>query len=392
MLKRFMYHAGTPPITILLWDGTEVGAAAGPEALRVRLTDRMALYKLIFNPDLQFGELYVANRLQIEGDLYKMLRVLCDALPDFSQRGRLHRALAYLYLLKRNSLDRAKDNIHHHYDIGNAFYRLWLDEQLVYTCAYFQQPDLSIEQAQIAKLDFVCRKLQLQPGQHVVEAGCGWGSLALHMAKHYDVTVKAYNISKEQLAYARERAALEGLADNVEFIEGDYRQIQGKFDRFVSVGMLEHVGLKHFRDLGATINRVLQPEGRGLIHSIGRNRPMPMNAWIQRNIFPGAYPPSLGEMATIFEPFRFSILDVENLRLHYAETLHHWLQRFDQNVEQVRQMFDEAFVRAWRLYLAGSKAAFDCGELQLFQVVFTRFNNNAIPATRDFLYTQDMSQ
>ena len=385
-LKRFLRNMGNPPFIIELWDGTEVGSAEWPAA-RIRFTDRAALYKLFFNPDLQFGELYVDNRLQVEGDLYKTIRVLCDALPDFTERGIMHRVLAYAYLLKRNTMDRAKDNIHHHYDIGNDFYRLWLDDQFVYTCAYFRQASMSLEQAQIAKLDHVCRKLQLQPGMQVVEAGCGWGALALHMARHYGVSVKAYNISKEQLAYARTRAANEGLTEQVEFIEGDYRQIQGEYDIFVSVGMLEHVGVKHYRELGETINRVLRPQGRGLIHTIGRNRPMPMNAWIERHIFPGAYPPSLGEMTAIFEPFRFSILDVENLRLHYAETLRHWLERFDQNTEQVRQMFDESFIRSWRMYLAGSRAAFDCGELQLFQVVFNRFNNPNIPATRDFLYT-----
>jgi len=385
LITQFWRSAGNPPVIIELWDGTEVGATQVPVE-RIRIADRPALYQLLFNPDLQFGELYVENRLQIEGDLYTTLRVLCDSLPDFRDRGRLHRALARAYLFKRNSMARAKDNIYHHYDIGNAFYRIWLDQQLVYTCAYFSQADMSIEQAQVAKLDHVCRKLQLQAGMEVVEAGCGWGALALHMARYYDVKVKAYNISKEQLAYARERAAQEDLADKVEFIEGDYRQIQGEFDRFVSVGMLEHVGLKHYRELGETINRVLRPLGRGLIHTIGRNRPMPMNAWIERRIFPGAYPPSLSEMAGIFEPFRLSIQDVENLRLHYAETLRHWQLRFEAHSDQVRHMFDEAFVRSWRLYLAGSRAAFDCGELQLFQVVFNRFNANDVPATRDYMY------
>ena len=385
LLNRVLVSAGRPPVEIELWDGSSLCVVAKP-LVRMRITDRAALYKLAWHPDLQFGELYMEGRLQLEGDLYKTTRLLCDCLPDHEQRGRWHRWLSQFYLLKRNSLRRAKSNIYHHYDIGNEFYQLWLDRQMVYTCAYFQQPDMSLEQAQIAKLDHVSRKLQLQAGQQVVEAGCGWGALAIHMAKHYGVKVKAYNISKEQLAYARERARQGGLSEQVEFIEGDYRQVQGEFDVFVSVGMLEHVGLKHYHELGETINRVLRPQGRGLIHTIGRNRPMPMNAWIERRIFPGAYPPTLSEMAPIFEPFRFSVLDVENLRLHYAETLRHWLERFDQNVEPVRRMFDDAFVRAWRLYLAGSRVSFEIGELQLFQVVFNRYAANDIPATRDFLY------
>jgi len=192
----------------------------------------------------------------------------------------------------------------------------------------------------------------------VVEAGCGWGALARHMAKHYGVTVKAYNISRQQLAYARDRARQEGLVGRVEYIEDDYRNIRGQYDAFVSVGMLEHVGVDNYPMLGAVAKKALRKHGRGLIHSIGRNRPGTMSAWIERRIFPGAHPPCLSEMMQIFEPNTFSVLDVENLRLHYARTLAHWLERFEANVDKVEAMTDPAFVRAWRLYLAGSMASF----------------------------------
>ncbi|MGH8246034.1 MAG: class I SAM-dependent methyltransferase, partial [Gammaproteobacteria bacterium] len=286
----------------------------------------------------------------------------------------------------RNTLADSKQNIHYHYDIGNAFYRLWLDEDMVYTCAYFADAGMTLEQAQKAKLDLVCRKLGLRPGLHVAEAGCGWGSLALHMAGQYGVTVKAYNISREQVAYARNRAAAAGLADRIEFIEDDYRNLRGDFDAFVSVGMLEHVGTENYSVLGSVIDRCLKDEGRGLIHSIGRNRAMPMNSWTGKRIFPGSYAPSLREMMDVLEPGGFSVLDVENLRLHYAHTLVKWLERFEEKHEQVRKLYDDAFVRCWRLYLASSAAAFLAGNLQLFQVVFARFSNNAIPLTRAHLY------
>jgi len=372
----------------VLWDGQEITPAGATPVGRIVIRSRSALLKLLSHPDLQFGELYSNGQLEVEGDLVAVMEALTRSLPPLAERGRLINTLSRLYLLKRNTLAKARDNIYHHYDIGNAFYRLWLDERLVYTCAYFPHPTLSLEQAQLAKLEHVCRKLRLQPGETVVEAGCGWGALALYMARHYGVTVKAYNLSREQLAYARERARQEGLAERAQFIEGDYRDIDGAYDAFVSIGMLEHVGLKHYRELGAVIDRCLKPSGRGLIHTIGRNQPAPMNAWIEKRIFPGAYPPTLGEMMQLFEPWRFSILDVENLRLHYAETLRHWLARYDAAVEQVRAMFDMPFVRAWRLYLAGSIAAFTRGELQLFQVVFTRYPNNAIPRSRAFLYRE----
>jgi cyclopropane-fatty-acyl-phospholipid synthase len=386
LLCQLLRMAGNPPVSVVLWNGQEIAPLSASPVGRLVLRDRRTLLKLIFNPDLQFGQLYSRGHLEVEGDFVAVLEALTRALPPMEKRGLLINLLNRLYLLKRNTLARARDNIHHHYDIGNEFYQLWLDEQMVYTCAYFSSPTLSLEEAQIAKLEHVCRKLRLQPGETVVEAGCGWGALALHMARHYGVAVQAYNISREQVAYARERARREGLDNRVEFIEGDYRQITDEFDAFVSVGMLEHVGLKHYRELGEVMDRCLKKTGRGLIHSIGRNRPAPMNAWIEKRIFPGAYPPSLGEMMCLFEPWRFSIVDVENLRLHYAETLRHWLARYEAVAERVAALFDLAFARAWRLYLGGSIAAFTCGELQLFQVVFTRYDNNAIPWNREFLY------
>jgi cyclopropane-fatty-acyl-phospholipid synthase len=256
------------------------------------------------------------------------------------------------------------------------------------TCAYYAEPGLTLGQAQVAKLDHVCRKLRLRPGERVLEAGCGWGGLARHMAEHYGVTVRAFNLSREQVAYARDRARSAGLADRVEFVEEDYRNATGTYDAFVSVGMLEHVGLENFGELGRVINRSLTPAGRGLIHSIGRNSPRPLDPWTEKRIFPGAYPPALSEMMGIFEPFDLSILDVENLRLHYARTLEDWLEQFERNGERVAEMFDEQFVRMWRMYLAGSIATFRVGGLQLFQVVFAREANNDIPWTRAHLYAE----
>jgi cyclopropane-fatty-acyl-phospholipid synthase len=257
---------------------------------------------------------------------------------------------------------------------------------MVYTCAYFPTPATSLEEAQVAKLEHVCRKLALAPGERVVEAGCGWGALALHMARRHGVRVRAFNISHEQIAHARERARRQGLGDRVEFIEDDYRNVCGRFDAFVSVGMLEHVGRDHYRDLGRVIDRCLPAHGRGLLHSLGRNRPLRFNAWMERHIFPGAYIPSLREMAEIVEPHDLSVLDVENLRLHYARTTAHWLERFERSATLVATMFDPRFVRIWRLYLASSTAAFLSGSIQLFQLLFARAAHNGMPWTRRHLY------
>lgn len=384
LIQQLAAAAGWPQVTIALYGQPIYTPAASLGGIDIR--DRAGLRQMCTYPDLYFGELYSAGRLTVAGDLIDVLTELSRALPDLAGRSLPYRLLTQLSSFGRNTLERARHNIYHHYDISNAFYRLWLDERMVYTCAYYPYPGATLETAQTAKLDHVCRKLRLQPGEEVIEAGCGWGALALHMARHYGVRVRAYNISREQLAYARDRARAEGLAGRVEFIESDYREIAGQCDAFVSVGMLEHVGLAHYRELGAVIDRCLRPHGRGLIHSIGRNRPAPVNAWITRRIFPGGYTPSLFEMADIFQPFRLSVLDVENLRLHYAQTLRHWLERFEAQADAVQTTFDETFVRAWRLYLAGSAAAFLAGELQLFQVVFARYLNNDVPMTRDFLY------
>jgi cyclopropane-fatty-acyl-phospholipid synthase len=232
----------------------------------------------------------------------------------------------------------------------------------------------------------ICRKLDLKPGQSVVEAGCGWGGLARFMAQEYGVKVKAYNISHKQISYAHEQISNSDLSDQVEYIEDDYRNITGNYDVFVSVGMLEHIGVEYYQCLGSVINNCLNDKGHGLIHSIGRNKPGLLNAWIEARIFPGACPPSLGQMMQIFEPYSLSILDIENLRLHYAKTLEHWIKRFDTKREVIQKMYDKSFVRSWNLYLMGSKAAFTSGTMQLFQVLFTRPKNNDLRWSRSHLY------
>lgn len=387
---KVLEFAAHPPVNIALWDGKLVYSVEQPVAT-LCFNDRLAIWKLVLNPELHFGDLYSAGRISFDGDMVRFLEEVYTGLKQGGKRGWFRRLIKWLgHRRIANSLSKARDNIYHHYDISNNFYSLWLDKvAMQYTCSYFPDPQMSLEDSQTAKLHHICRKLQLKPGDSVVEAGCGWGGLARFMAKHYGVTVKAYNISREQIRYAREQAEQQGLSDQVEYIEDDYRNIRGSFDVFVSVGMLEHVGTRDYKELGDVIHGCLKPDGRGLIHTIGRNIAGPMNAWIERRIFPGAYPPSLREMMEIFESNRFSVQDVENLRMHYARTLEHWLERYEQHVDTVREMFDEEFVRAWRLYLSGSIAAFTTGELQLFQVVFTRAPHNNLPWSRAYLYRQE---
>ncbi len=379
-LAILQHHMGAASVRFVLWDGSEAPARQHISPIgRIVLKDRATLARVLWNSDLYLGEGYTSGHIDVQGDLVAVVEAVYRAML---LKARPHRWS--LARLRDNSEVDSRRNIHHHYDLGNDFYRLWLDEQLLYTCAYFPSPADDLETAQIAKMDHVCRKLVLKPGETVVEAGCGWGAFALHMAGRYGANVRAFNISREQIQYARRRAAAEGLTGRVEFIEDDYRNISRPCDVFVSIGMLEHVGPGHYYDLGRLIDRVLDPDhGRGLLHFIGRNRPGDLNAWIRRRIFPGAYPPTLGEAVDgVLQPWNFSVLDVENLRLHYAKTLMHWRTRFEAATERIESMFDDAFVRAWRLYLAGSEAAFTTGWLQLFQVLFARGTSNDIPWTR----------
>lgn len=388
MARKLLDLLDNPPLTFVLWNGENIPSSDKSPVARVHFHDSEVLQKLLVNPALHFGDLYSTGRLDVEGNLVDFLVIAYRAAALSPKYQKLKEAQTRLFNRPRpNRLADSRDNIHHHYDIGNDFYELWLDrEAMQYTCAYFPTPDLTLEEAQRAKMDHICRKLRLKPGDRVVEAGCGWGGFARHMAQYYGAKVRSYNISHQQILYARERAKAAGLGESVEYVEDDYRNIAGEYDVFVSVGMLEHVGRDNYRELGDVIHRCLAPAGRGLIHSIGRNKPELMNAWIEKRIFPGAYPPTLREAMDIFEPHEFSVLDVENLRLHYAKTLEHWLERFNRHAEKIEKSYDSAFVRAWRLYLAGSIAAFTTGTLQLFQVVFTHGSNNDLAWSRTHLY------
>lgn len=382
LLRGFLRVMGDPAVAFELWNGARVVPSGARPVATLRIKDPVTLGRFLLRPEIGFGEGYVDGRIEVDGVLVDLLDAVYGAdVAPWAQRI-FHRGRRP----RRNSYDGSRHNIHAHYDLGNDFYRLWLDPRMVYTCAYYPTPDTSLEAAQVAKLEHVCRKIALRPGERVVEAGCGWGALALHMARHHGVHVRAFNISSEQIAYAREQAARAGLMRQVEFIEDDYRNIGGTYDAFVSVGMLEHVGTAHYGELGRIIDRCLPAHGRGLIHTIGRNRPARLNAWIEKHIFPGGYPPTLGEMRAIFEPGDLSVLDVENLRLHYEKTAAAWLAAFERVTDEVEAMFDARFVRAWRLYLSGTTVAFRRSLLQLFQVVFARARHNGIPWTRAHIY------
>ncbi|MGH8119838.1 MAG: SAM-dependent methyltransferase, partial [Gammaproteobacteria bacterium] len=256
---KLLRAIGAPPVSIKLWNNREVVAITTKPMATIRIWSRVSLIALLSNPVFYFGELLSSGEVEIEGDLPGFLDTVYRHLP---QRRKTLLTSVLGFIRSSNSLHAARRNIHHHYDIGNEFYEKWLDlPAMQYTCAYFPDPDLSLEEAQTAKMHHICRKLSLRPGQQVVEAGCGWGGLARFMAREYGVNVRAYNISHEQVRYARQKAQEEQLTDRVEFIEDDYRNIQGDYDAFVSIGMLEHIGIDNYRALGAVINNALREDG-----------------------------------------------------------------------------------------------------------------------------------
>src|SRR5262245_12688119 len=386
LVARRLHRAlGSPNMRFLLRDGSSVGPMPDAATATVRFVDARAPFELALDPELAFGDLYASGRLQVDGSLVDLIS-LSNSFPSnvglWARLGRRPRAPSPW----RQSLGRAARNARHHYDAGNDFYAHWLDERMVYTCAYFPTRETSLEDAQLAKLDHVCRKLRLRSGQSVLELGCGWGALALHMARQYGVRVRAFNVSPEQVAWAREQAEKSGLASRVEFVLDDYRNATGRYDAFASVGMLEHVGPGHYHELGCVIESTLVPDGLALIHTIGRSQPQPLHRWIATRIFPNSHPPALSEMMQIFEPRDFAVLDVENLRRHYELTAEHWLGRFRKNRRLVVEHVSEETARAFELYLAGTVAAFRTATLCLYQVVFTRARNDRIPWTRADLY------
>jgi cyclopropane-fatty-acyl-phospholipid synthase len=383
VVHKLIEHVNIPNLSIVLWNGETFKANAEiPQTYRVTINNRRALWQIVLDPQMQFPESYATGQIEFEGDLIDFLDKFYRSRSSAPRnKSWINRCLqsgmsVFRRMLNINTIRGCKANIHHHYDIGNDFYRIWLDRQMLYSCAYFPTPDVSLDDAQIAKMDHICQKLELRRDELVFDVGGGWGALAIHMAKHYGVKVKAFNISEEQIDFSRRRLKAEGLDSRVEFIQDDYRNINGRFDAFVSVGMFEHVGSRYYHEFGRVVDRCLGPNGRGLLHSIGQDQPIEGNPWIRRRIFPGGYIPSLRQMLEVCEPLGISIIDVENLRLHYAKTLRLWLNRFNAAEEKVLKMFGADFVRTWRMYLSGSAAAFESGALQLFQVLFSRSGIN----------------
>lgn len=371
----------------------KLGRGSGKH-LTVRFTDRKVPFDILRNPRLGFGEAYMDGRLIIEdGTILDLLRMIVGSnrWEDMGEGRKALRKGKATRTLKRmllpNNLRRARKNVAHHYDLSDELYELFLDDDKQYSCAYWTDPEHeTLEQAQLDKKAHIAAKLALEPGQRVLDIGCGWGGMALFLHKVAGVDVLGVTLSEHQLKIARQRAAAAGVADRVKFELRDYRLLEEKFDRIVSVGMFEHVGARHYDEFFAKCRELLKPNGVMLLHTIGKlgEASLSPDPFTDKWIFPGYHLPALSEMVTASQKARLIASDVETLRLHYAYTLLHWLERTEKARQAIVEMYDERFFRMWEFYLAGGIVMFENGAACNYQVQYIR-ERTALPITRDYM-------
>ena len=376
---------------VTLPSGRKIAAGNGAPEVAVKITDPLLLRRIVRNPDLGVGEGYMNGDVEIEND---DLRGLLSLILTNIGKGRLHPIQKMQTALGRqihmlgqwNPIGRAQRNVAHHYDLSSELYDIFLDADRQYSCAYFERDDDTLEQAQEQKKRHIAKKLLIEPGMEILDIGCGWGGMALTLARDYGARVTGVTLSTEQHAIATQRARNAGLSDRVQFLLQDYRTLSHRFDRIVSVGMFEHVGRPHFDEYFGHVHDLLVDDGVSLIHTIGRTAPPGVTSpFIAKYIFPGGYCPSLSEMAAAIERQWLVSTDIEIWRLHYAKTLRHWDDRFVAGIEKARALYDDRFCRMWRFYLVASEQTFVHGRQVVFQAQLAR-RKDAVPITREYMH------
>jgi cyclopropane-fatty-acyl-phospholipid synthase len=376
---------------VQFWDGEQRHYGTGPEEFALHLKDEAVCRSVLANLDVRFGEAYTSGAIEVRGDLQRLLRLMFVCGPDtFSLSLRERLKLALTGLRRPPSLAQARRNVAQHYDLGNDFFKLWLGKQMAYSCAYFVRPEEDLDTAQERKFRHICAKLRLQPGARLLDIGCGWGGFLLHAATAHGVRGLGVTLSTEQRDEARRRIAAHGLADRLAVDLMDYRELtEGGFDGVVSIGMFEHVGKQNYPEYFRHTARLLRTGGLGVLHTIGRQTAATPNPWINKYIFPGAYFPSLAEIAEPLSASGLVITDVEVWRLHYAITLERWLEAYEANLDRVRELYGEPFVRKWRLYLAGCAASFRYGDFCVWQIQLAKGSTDRLPLSRAYLYQSE---
>ncbi|MBF7808237.1 class I SAM-dependent methyltransferase [Clostridium beijerinckii] len=367
-----------------LWDGSSEIYGEGNPEFKIIFNEPIPKADIIKDPSLTFGEAYMTKKIDIEGSIQKVIESLYNNQESFLSNSDKY---ANLLRMATNSIKNSKKNIEFHYDIGNDFYKLWLDDTMTYSCGYFKSKSDSLTQAQKNKVEHILKKLNLKEGETLLDIGCGWGELIISAAKKYKVKAMGITLSSEQLAKVKERIKSEGLEDLIEVELVDYRELKNRtFDKIVSVGMLEHVGQDHLAEYFSNVNNLLNDKGVSLLHCITSTEVGGNNTWIDKYIFPGGYVPAVRELINCMSDERFTLIDAENLRLHYGRTLEHWAKNFENALPEIRKTKDETFIRMWRLYLNACAASFNSGNISIHQFVFNKGVNNDLPWTREYMY------
>ncbi|EGT3617698.1 class I SAM-dependent methyltransferase [Clostridium perfringens] len=386
IVKSIAEHLSDRPFDLEFWDGEILKYGDGDSEFKVIIKNFPSKKELISDPSVALGEAYMKGDIDIEGDLQKFFESIIRNKDSFMNKNTVFKLASKI---KAPSLLKSKKDIAHHYDIGNDFYSLWLDKTMSYSCGYFKNPTDTLYDAQMNKIHYILKKLNLKEGQSLLDIGCGWGYLIIEAAKLYKVKALGITLSEEQFKKAKERIKEEGLEDLVDVQLMDYRNLEKsnlEFDRVVSVGMAEHVGHANLPLFFKNVDSVLKEGGLFLLHNITNLIETEGNKWITTYIFPGGYLPTLREELNIAADLNFHVLDVESLRLHYMKTLEEWCKNFMNHLDEEREMFDDEFLRMWHLYLATCAAAFHYWDIDIHQTLFSKGINNTLPMTRKYLY------
>ena len=384
-IKSFLHTFKDESFCVKFWDGDEVKVGENEPLFKIILKKPIPKKDILTSTTLAFGEAYMNGDLEVEGDFSLMLNTVLKYKDKFTTD---FKGLPKIFS-NLTSTKKQKEEVTYHYDIGNDFYKLWLDDTLSYSCAYFKNENESLGEAQLNKIHHLLKKLNLREGITLLDIGCGWGALLIEAAKLYKIKGLGITLSEEQFKAFKERIEKENLQDYLQVKLMDYRELEKSgllFDRVVSVGMLEHVGRSNYDLFMKCVSKVLKKEGVFVLHYISGLYESEGDAWIKKYIFPGGVIPTLREIISLSADYKFYTVDVESLRMHYYKTLIKWDENFEKNTDKVREMFDEKFVRMWRMYLYSCAACFYTGVIDLHQIVFTKGVNNSLPLTREYLY------
>ena len=389
-MRTVSNHLPDVTFKVHFWDGDTQTFGNDQPVFTLTFATKDAAKSSLRRGSTGFREEYVAGNIEVEGDLKQLLRVGMDPRIQYMKLSlRVRAAVLLQHLRSFNTIKRSPANIAHHYDLGEAFFKQYLDESMTYSCAYFRSEEDTLEQAQLRKYEHICRKLQLKAGERLIDIGCGWGGMLLYAARHYGIAGVGCTLSKHQAEYAKERVAREGFKKDISILCEDYRNMTGQFDKFVSIGMFEHVGKGFVSTFMEKTRNVLRPGGVGLLHTMGKERDTGDDPWTIKYIVPGTYIPTLDHMIRAMGERSLVPIDIENLRLHYAATLDEWGRRLEANASTIEKLAGSAAVRMWRMCLNGSAAAFRWGDLRLYQILFTNGLTNDLPLTREHLHARN---